>query len=54
MLPFPSLFEQFDSNLLLGCVLYSLPTDNKIQDLAERYGWCPNDERRLVVDSLIP
>ena len=37
-------------SLLLGCVLFSLPTEQQLQILAERYGWRPDDERHFLVD----
>ncbi|KNG85338.1 hypothetical protein ANOM_006288 [Aspergillus nomiae NRRL 13137] len=30
-----------------GCILYSLPNETQVKDLAERYGWDINEELRL-------
>ncbi|KAH8709234.1 Ribosomal protein S6 kinase alpha-5 [Beauveria bassiana] len=38
---------------ILGCVLYSLPTEPQLQILAERYGWSMDEELRFRDDSFI-
>ncbi|PQK13601.1 hypothetical protein BB8028_0004g05320 [Beauveria bassiana] len=38
---------------ILGCVLYSLPTEPQLQILAERYGWSMDEELRFRDDIFI-